>query len=233
MLKMPLATASVVGLTRHGVLKESAKAKSTEAPAEKPGEDDRGSCESDQATEEMNVRTLRKLCKEKGLKVQGRKKEVLARLLAVLKPGMAGDDRDGSSAPGQSGKADVVPDKSEDSDVTDEVTDQGQDKDDDVETEEQPVLNLSKKRVAALQRSILEGRRQVNTPERYSPSPASFIYDDDDSNSEGISVDTDASACSLSSDSTEARSTVLAAKKRRRSSNCRDRLSSSCSGETH
>lgn len=222
MLKMPLATASVVGLTRHGVLKESAKAKSTEAPAEKPGEDDRGSCESDQATEEMNVRTLRKLCKEKGLKVRGRKKEVLARLLAVLKPG-----------PGQSGKADVVPDKSEDSDVTDEVTDQDQDKDDDVETEEQPVLNLSKKRVAALQRSILEGRRQVNTPERYSPSPASFIYDDDDSNSEGISVDTDASACSLSSDSTEARSTVLAAKKRRRSSNCRDRLSSSCSGETH
>ncbi|CAJ1418007.1 unnamed protein product [Effrenium voratum] len=140
------------------------QAKSTEAPAEKKGEDDRGSCESDQATEEMNVRTLRKLCKEKGLKVR------------------------------QSGKADVVPDKSEDSDVTDEVTDQDQDKDDDVETEEQPVLNLSKKRVAALQRSILEGRRQVNTPERYSPSPASFIYDDDDSNSEGISVDTAAMA---------------------------------------
>ena len=148
----------------------------------------------------MTARELRELCKEKGLKVRGTKREILRRLsnVSIESPDRAGTEQSFSEG-----------NESEDGSFNAEP---------ELETSSSSsggsVVALSAEALEKFQGHVIKGDRSVRAPVHYTPSNS--VVDDDDSDGQGISVDSDLDVCELSSDSSRARSIVHAIKKRRR-----------------
>ena len=153
--------------------------------------------------EQMTTRELRKLCKEKGLKVRGVKKDILMRLkrhtssVSIKSPEYVGTEQSFSENEGsEDGSFNADPElETSSSSGGSEVA-------------------LTAEALESFESHLIAGDRPLRVPDRYTPSNS--VVDDDDSDGNGISVDSDLDACQLSSDSSRARSIVHAIQKRRR-----------------
>ena len=153
--------------------------------------------------EQMTTRELRKLCKEKGLKVRGVKKDILMRLkrhtssVSIKSPEYVGTEQSFSE--------------------NEESEDGSFNADPELETSSSSggsEVALTAEALESFESHLIAGDRPLRVPGRYTPSNS--VVDDDASDSQGISVDSDLDVCELSSDSSRARSIVHAIQKRRR-----------------
>ena len=154
--------------------------------------------------EQMTTRELRKLCKEKGLKVRGVKKDILMRLkrhttssVSIKSPENVGTELSFSE--------------------NEESEDGSFNADPELETSSSSggsEVALTAEALESFESHLIAGDRPLRVPGRYTPSNS--VVDDDASDSQGISVDSDLAECELSSDSSRARSIVHAIQKRRR-----------------